>query len=233
LEDVPLHTQILEDLGSKIVHGVYPEGTVFRAEDLVEKYGASRTVVLHAVRGLELMGLLSTRRRVGLTVKPESKWMVYDPRIVKWRLSGPHQIEQLMNFVELRTCYEPFAARLCAERSSREVGFKLRNLAQELSNAAFAGEKPDYSSINRIDADYHCTILDGTDNYMIAALAGTTRAVIEGRMQYTTLPERANENTVRAHMELAQAILDRDADTAERVMTQIINAIPDELKIGM
>jgi DNA-binding FadR family transcriptional regulator len=34
-------------------------------------------------------------------------------------------------------------------------------------------------------------------------------------------------------MELAQAILDRDADTAERVMTQIINAIPDELKIGM
>jgi DNA-binding FadR family transcriptional regulator len=232
LEDAPLHTKILEDLGTKIVHGVYPEGTVLRAEDLVEQYGASRTVVLHAIRGLELMGLVATRRRVGITVKPESKWMVYDPRIVKWRLSSPGQIEQLMNFVELRICFEPYAARLCAERSAREVGVKLKKLAQELSAASFDGQKPDYDSINRIDADFHCTILKNTDNYMIGALAGTTKAVIEGRMQYTVLPEKANPATVEAHMVVAQAILDRDADKAEQTMSKIIGAIPEELGIG-
>lgn len=232
MEDAPLHTQILEDLGTKIVHGVYPEGTVFRTEDLVEEYGASRTVVLHAIRGLELMGLVATRRRVGITVKSEHKWMVYDPHIVKWRLSGPNQIEQLMNFVELRTCFEPYAARLCAERSSREVGVTLTKLAHDLSQAALSQEKPDYAAVNRLDAEFHCTILTNTDNYMFAALAATTRAVIEGRMEYTTLPEKANKHTTDAHAHLAQAILDRDGDAAERIMHTLIRAIPTELGVG-
>ncbi len=231
-ESVPLHTRILEDIGSRIVHGEYSTGDVFRTEDLTGEYGASRTVVLHAVRGLELMGLITTKRRVGITVRDETKWMVYDPRIVRWRLSGPQQVEQLTNFIELRLCFEPYAARLCSQRASRETALELVRLADELHDAAWPLDHPNYPIINRVDADFHGCILESTDNYMMAALSPTTRAVIEGRMQYTTLPERADEGAVEAHGLLAQAILERDGDRAEELMRGLIEEIPRELGIN-
>ena len=42
-----------------------------------------------AMRILESMGLVESRRRVGITVRPIAEWNVFDPKVIWWRLSGP------------------------------------------------------------------------------------------------------------------------------------------------
>lgn len=81
--------RLLAELGPAIASGELPEGTVLRAEELEERFGVSRTVVREAVRILEGMRLVASRRRVGITVQPRSDWDVFDPLVIRWRLAAP------------------------------------------------------------------------------------------------------------------------------------------------
>jgi DNA-binding FadR family transcriptional regulator len=220
---------MLESIGTDIVHGRLTPGTVLTISDLMQQYEVSRSVALHALRGLEMMGLVYTRRRVGITIQDPSRWMVYDPRIMLWRMSGPGSARQLENFTELRTAFEPFAARLCAARANRQVSDTLIRLAAEMEQASFGQESPDYERIMSLDCEYHTLILTGTENYMFAALEGTTRAVIRGWMTHARLPEHPVREAVEAHRTLALAIRDRDGDAAERIMIYLMGEVANEL----
>ena len=44
------------------------------------EYAVSRSVAREAIRVLESMGMVASRRRVGVTVLPGSRWNVFDPR---------------------------------------------------------------------------------------------------------------------------------------------------------
>lgn len=80
--------RLLAELGPAIASGEIPEGAVLRSEELEERFGVSRTVVREAVRILEGMRLVASRRRVGITVQPKSDWDVFDPLVIRWRLAG-------------------------------------------------------------------------------------------------------------------------------------------------
>ncbi|MDA3806091.1 hypothetical protein PED38_14905 [Clavibacter sp. CT19] len=62
------------------------------------------------VRVLEAMALLEPKRRVGLVVQGADRWNVYDPRIIRWRLSGPGRSDQFRSVTQLRRAVEPLAA---------------------------------------------------------------------------------------------------------------------------
>ncbi|NAZ87086.1 FadR/GntR family transcriptional regulator, partial [Kineococcus indalonis] len=81
-----LHTGVLDALGGEIASGGLPAGSVLGLEPLAERFGVSRTVVREAVRVLESLGFVESRRRVGVTVQPRERWSVLDPRVVRWRL---------------------------------------------------------------------------------------------------------------------------------------------------
>ena len=98
---------VLESLGPAITAGDYPPGSVLRTDELAQRFDVSRSVMREAVRVLESMHLVESRRRVGVTVRPKDEWNVYDPQVIRWRLAGadrPHQLRSL-------TC--------CARPSSR------------------------------------------------------------------------------------------------------------------
>ena len=67
---------------------------------------------------LESMGMVASRRRVGVTVQPRESWHVFDPRLIRWRLDGADRSEQLLSLSELRMGFEPVAAALAAERAT-------------------------------------------------------------------------------------------------------------------
>ncbi|WP_286795007.1 FadR/GntR family transcriptional regulator, partial [Microbacterium sp. UBA3394] len=64
------HTNVLDDLGVRIAAGELTSGQVLTAAGLEDEYGVSRTVIREAVRVLEAMGMVASRRRVGVTVQP-------------------------------------------------------------------------------------------------------------------------------------------------------------------
>ncbi|MGW5028917.1 FadR/GntR family transcriptional regulator, partial [Streptomyces albidoflavus] len=75
-----LHARVLERLGPAITEGQYPAGSVLRTDELAQRYEVSRSVMREAVRVLESMHLVASRRRVGVTVLPAEEWNVYDPQ---------------------------------------------------------------------------------------------------------------------------------------------------------
>src|SRR5918996_19079 len=101
-----LHARLLAALGPAITAGDYPPGSVLRTD------------VLEAVRVLESMHLVTSRRRVGVTVLPPEEWDVFDPQVIRWRMAGRDRPRQLRSLTSLRSAIEPAAAALAAEHAT-------------------------------------------------------------------------------------------------------------------
>ncbi|WP_369266596.1 FadR/GntR family transcriptional regulator, partial [Streptomyces harbinensis] len=73
------HHSVLDTLGLEITSGVLEEGRVLTLDTIQERFDVSRTVARETMRLLESKGLVVSRRRVGITVRPTASWQVYDP----------------------------------------------------------------------------------------------------------------------------------------------------------
>ena len=63
-----------------------------------------------AVRVLEAHGLLTSRRRVGLVVRPQAEWDILNADIIEWSLDSPRRRDVLIELTDLRVAVEPVAA---------------------------------------------------------------------------------------------------------------------------
>ncbi|MFD7414361.1 FadR/GntR family transcriptional regulator [Kitasatospora purpeofusca] len=218
--------RLLAELGPAIASGELPEGSVLRAEELEERFGVSRTVVREAVRILEGMRLVASRRRVGITVQPRSDWDVFDPLVIRWRLAGADRSAQLRSLGSLRLAVEPAAAALAARHATDDERRRLSALAVELTMTARAA---DLATFLRHDIEFHSTVLQASRNEMFAHLGDTVGAVLTGRTEYHLMPHQPEPYAIRLHREVAEAVCAGDAERAERAMRTIVEGALTEL----
>ncbi|KJY31936.1 FCD domain-containing protein [Streptomyces sp. NRRL S-495] len=218
--------RLLAELGPAIASGELPEGTVLRAEELEERFGVSRTVVREAVRILEGMRLVASRRRVGITVQPRSGWDVFDPLVIRWRLAGADRSAQLRSLGSLRLAVEPAAAALAARHATDDERRRLSALAVELTMTARAA---DLATFLRHDIEFHSTVLQASRNEMFAHLGDTVGAVLTGRTEYHLMPHQPEPYAIRLHREVAEAVCAGDSERAEQAMRTIVEGALTEL----
>ena len=130
-------------LRERIYAGDYALGAPLRQEELAEDLQVSRTPLREAIRVLESMGLVASRRRVGITIQPRHHWNVFDPRVIRWRLDGGDRTEQLLSLSELRRGIEPVAASLAAQRANPH---HCRILAAAVSDMVVHGRDGDLAA---------------------------------------------------------------------------------------
>ncbi|MFE0460719.1 FadR/GntR family transcriptional regulator [Kitasatospora sp. NPDC058965] len=218
--------KLLAELGPAIAGGELAEGAVLRIEELEARFGVSRTVVREAVRVLESMRLVASRRRVGITVQPKRDWDVFDPLVIRWRLAGADRAAQLRSLGSLRVAVEPAAAALAALHADPEQCRELSRLAADLTVTGRAG---DLTAFLQHDIDFHATVLRASGNEMFAHLGDTVGAVLTGRTEHDLMPHRPREYAVRLHREVADAICAGHAEQAERAMRTIVTGALEEL----
>lgn len=214
-----LHAGLLDKLGCRIVDGELAEGAVVRAEELAARFDVSRTVVREVVRVLESMGMVTSRRRVGLTVAARTNWNVYDPLIIRWRLAGRDREAQLRSLSELRAGFEPIAARFAAERATPEQCGVLTGAVMDM---AVHGRSGDLQAYLAADITFHRTLLAASGNEMLSALADVVTEVLTGRTLHGLMPSTPNTAAIRLHADVAQAVQTRDGSAAQRAMADII-----------
>ncbi|MCD0483209.1 FCD domain-containing protein [Streptacidiphilus sp. ASG 303] len=222
-----LHGRLLAELGPAIASGTIPGGAVLRMEELEVRYGVSRTVVREAVRVLEAMGMVASRRRVGITVQPRSAWDVFDPLVIRWRLAGPDRPAQLRSLGALRAAVEPAAAALAADRATDDQRRRLSALAVELTVTARAG---DLAVFLGHDIAFHRLVLEASGNEMFAHLGEVVAAVLTGRTEHHLMPHHPQPYAVARHREVAEAVCAGDAARAERAMRDIVTGAMEELE---
>lgn len=222
-----LHGRLLADLGPAIASGEIPEGAVLRGEELEARYGVSRTVVREAVRVLEAMRLVASRRRVGTTVQPRSAWDLFDPLVIRWRLAGADRPAQLRSLGGLRAAVEPVAAAMAATTATADQCRELSALAVELTVTARDG---DLEAFLVHDIAFHALLLEASGNEMFAHLADAVGAVLTGRTEHQLMPHHPRPYAVALHREVAEAVCAQDPQAAERAMRAIVTGAMDELR---
>lgn len=223
-----LHDGPLDALGRDVVDGRIAPGTAFTLDDIGRRFGVSRTVAREAMRVLESMRLITSRRRVGLVVRPADEWDVYDPRLIQWRLDGPGRDAQLHSLTELRVAVEPAAAAAAAQRSGADVGTRLVALAARLRELGEAGRLDDFLVA---DVEFHTLVLRASHNEMFAALGDVVAEVLAGRTKHGMMPPHPREDALAAHEALAAAIAARDSEAAraasEHIVREVTTALDD------
>lgn len=221
-----LHARVLDLLGLAVCAGDLASGSVVRIDQLQARYGVSRSVMREAIRVLASMGLVASRRRVGVQVLPPARWNLYDPQVIRWRLASPARSAQLRSLTELRTAVEPEAARLAAMRAPLAGASELMGLAGKLWAA---GQANDAEAFLLLDIQFHRLVLSCSGNEMFAKLNTLVEAVLTGRTQYGLMPRHPHNEALQLHVDVASAIQRGNGDEAHAAMLGIMARAFDEM----
>ncbi|MEU2513823.1 FadR/GntR family transcriptional regulator [Streptomyces syringium] len=223
-----LHARVLQSLGPAITAGEYPPGSVLRTDELEQRFDVSRTVIREAIRVLESMRLVASRRRVGVTVLPTEEWNVYDPQVIRWRLAGADRPRQLRSLTVLRSAVEPVAAGLAAHLATPAQCAELTDHALGMV-ATSRGQQLDAYLVH--DIAFHRVILRASGNEMFARLGDVVAEVLTGRTHHQVMFADPDPAAVTLHVRVAEAVRERDAARAEALTREIAAGAMAELDV--
>ncbi|MCB0891829.1 MAG: FCD domain-containing protein [Micropruina glycogenica] len=169
-----LHQAALDEIGQEIVDGRHPVGSVLTLADLERRFMVSRTVAREIMRILESLGMVRSRRRVGITIRSRTNWNVLDPLVVRWRLRGAEHARVLLDVTELRASLQPMAAELAARNATPEQRQRLIELADEIVRTS---RQADRGATAEAELDFNTLLLRATANELFAGFSGMVRLV--------------------------------------------------------
>lgn len=169
-----LHQAALDEIGQEIVDGRHPVGSVLTLADLERRFMVSRTVAREIMRILESLGMVRSRRRVGITIRSRTNWNVLDPLVVRWRLRGAEHDRVLLDVTELRASLQPMAAELAARNATPEQRQRLIELADEIVRTS---RQADQGATAEAELDFNTLLLRATANELFAGFSGMVRLV--------------------------------------------------------
>ena len=169
-----LHQAALDEIGQEIVDGRHPVGSVLTLADIERRFMVSRTVAREIMRILESLGMVRSRRRVGITIRSRTNWNVLDPLVVRWRLRGAEHDRVLLDVTELRASLQPMAAELAARNATPEQRQRLIELADEIVRTS---RQADQGATAEAELDFNTLLLRATANELFAGFSGMVRLV--------------------------------------------------------
>ena len=219
---------LLGELGRQIATGSRPAGTVMTLADLEAEFGVSRTLVRDVVKVLEGLGMVTSRRRVGVTVEPRGSWQLLDPHVIAWRMyDADERRHHILEISELRRGIEPEAARLAASRGLPGAQ-RLVELAERMRDLGVEGRGADPEFL-AADIEFHELVSSLSGNEIFARLGAMVGSLLVERTHWDLQPAHPDADAVRCHIRLARAIRDGDPETAAELASFIVVQAADEV----
>lgn len=176
--------------------------------ELSRTLGVSRTTLREAIRELVTQGILEVQRGRGTFVSEKVQ------KINDFGFSDLDRIRgQLRDLFELRSIFEPQAARLACRRATEE----------ELADILEKGEAVDQciqENRDRTDADraFHAAIVRATHNEFMMRLLPVINQAVSTAVQSGEHAEKLAEDTRRDHALLLEFLRCRNESGAEHAM---------------
>ncbi|MEW6661911.1 MAG: FadR/GntR family transcriptional regulator [Bacillota bacterium] len=222
-----LYKTIVKQIQQSIKDGVLAPGDQLLPErQLAEMLGVSRSAVREALTALESMGLLEITPGGGAYVKEANIEHVLDPiaTIVM------KEKEYVYHLLEARKILEIESIKLATERATKTDLYKIKDAAEEMQAAVLQGNSADEGDIN-----FHLNIVEATHNPVLISFM----TMLSGLMKEAYGPSRKKllRDTEKAkvfcqqNFNIYQAIANRDALTAQRLMDEHLTMAEAELAI--
>jgi DNA-binding GntR family transcriptional regulator len=176
----------------------YEPGADLRLDEktLAAGLGVSRTPVREALARLEHEGLVQIMPRRGVYVVRKSKAEIIE-MIVAW------------------AALESMTARLTCERASDEEVASLRQLFSSFEDGEVRSRLDEYSVAN---LRFHQRIIELGHSQLIANIADKLMIHVRAIRRHTIGDADRAERSIVDHMQIIEALEDRDAELAERLV---------------
>ncbi|MFK8021821.1 MAG: GntR family transcriptional regulator [Pseudomonadales bacterium] len=186
-------------LRASIIDGSYPPGARVTEQEVSAAAGVSRTPVREALQRLESEGLLTVTAHQGAVV-------------ASWTHSDADDI------FELRVMLEGYAARLAAQRASKEDIVELRQLASAQSNEAKKHSAGYMERIADLNNKFHERLQQAAASSRLQAMLATLSSAPLVFQTFRDYTRDDLNRSARHHVELVDAIESGDGDWAYAVM---------------
>ncbi|UAK26129.1 FadR/GntR family transcriptional regulator [Sphingomonas nostoxanthinifaciens] len=223
------HGSIARELGTAILSGRYPPGTVFSGEiAFAERLNVSRSVYREAVRMLVAKGLVESRPKAGTMVTDRGRWNLLDPEVLAWSFEQEPSPEFVRDLFELRFIIEPAAAALAARRRTEP---QLAEMTEALETMARHSLK--HPEGQQADQRFHRAVLRATGNAPLASLSSGIEAAVSWTTIYKQRKHALPRDAVPDHRRLLAAIGDADPEAARAAMTALIALALEDTEVAL
>jgi len=218
---------LAEQIENEIIEAGWPVGDVIGSEsELCERYGVSRAVFREAIRIVGHHGVAKMRRGPGgglMVVKPSVDAAVRTVSLnLEYGKITPPQIN------EARLAIEIACVRAAIEKLDAAGEQKIREFLDAEIETIMAGRNPGQPSEDYATNHFHLLLAELTGNpAMVLFLQILSRVTSRHSSPATSTEElRSTAGEVhRVHARIAEAILQRDVEVAERRMTRHLDSI--------
>ena len=223
LREARLHERAAVVLACDVIAGRLAPGDQFpSAEEIVERFGVSRTVARETLQTLSMVGLVRVHHGKRTDVRPPEDWNVLTP-VVQEALRREGRLQPLWHdLYEFRLLVEPAGAAWMAERGSdRELAqisalaAEMRVLAEDAGNAA---------RVLAADQAFHRLIAQASSNIVLAVVSRSFWEDVSVVWLESHLSAQELQDVAAQHARIAEAIVRRDASGAAQAMEAHLNA---------
>jgi GntR family transcriptional regulator, transcriptional repressor for pyruvate dehydrogenase complex len=184
--------------------------------ELCKNFGAARSSLREALRGLSMIGVLTARVGEGTSVAADGGKFL--GKIIEWRLiTEKHDIE---NLLEVRVALEGIAAANVAREGSQADIAKLSALLSKMKSSV-----KDKKQFAALDLEFHVTLAKASGNSLLFDLVSMIRNQLVTALDKLLLPQ-VRPLTYKEHAAIVEAIVQRDADRARDAMhTHLLSSL--------
>jgi DNA-binding GntR family transcriptional regulator len=192
-----LELEVYDRIKSAILDRKYMPGDKISIDQLIADLGVSRTPIVIALKMLEREMLIETKPRRGHYVRTFTK-------------------REIIDVLELREALEALGARKAARRITESQMEKLRDFFKGID---VEGDPQALSAYAKEDQGFHEFIMEVAGGDVLSSVFKAYAIVIF--TYHADLPGgfvRHPRETIQEHLELVEAICNRDEDKAEKLM---------------
>jgi DNA-binding FadR family transcriptional regulator len=212
-----LSDQLSTLLAAEIVSGRIAVGAAFpSADEIVNRFGVSRTVARETVQALAMLGLVRVQHGKRTEVCAADDWDILSS-VVQEALRREGLAEPLLHdLYEFRLLIEPQAAAWMAEHGSDDDLARLDEITTTIDR--LAGGDAAVAELMGADRDFHDLVARASANRIVAAVSRDIREVLGTLWGLSALGADQARIVAGQHRAIADAIGRRDADEAAAAM---------------
>ena len=224
-----LHGAIAHKLGTAILSGQYAPGDVLSGEvAFSEELEVSRSAYREAIQVLTAKGLVESRPKAGTRVLPRNRWNLLDPEVLAWAFAGEPDVQFVRDLFELRAIVEPAAARLAAQRRTKEDIRLMKDALATMRRHTLATDAG-----RGADRDFHNAILNATRNDALQTLSASIGAAVTWTTQDKQTARAWPRNPIPDQARVFDAIAAGDAAAAAEAMGVLVDLALEDTASAM
>ncbi len=195
---VSLRNQVVDEVRSRIVQGLYFPGERLTEDRVADDLGVSRSPVREALHIVSVEGLVELLHRKGAIVaKPDKK--------------------RASEVFTLRSLFEPLSAREAAVHATPEDIASLREINEK---AKLALENQEFAEVTRLNSEFHLGVIRASGNQFLYTLARPLYWHVQWIFQLN-VSDRAAQSIIE-HNAIIDAIASGNPEAAEEAANRHI-----------